>query len=249
MECTLQNNLYICINLKAKDMITTVQFKTLDDLYKFYNEAIFEGNLAECIVNMSRHGGAYGFFAANRWRSGQGDKQIVHEISINPDYMNRTDKEWHSTLVHEMCHLWQEDNGSPSRRGYHNKEWAKKMIEVGLMPSDTGAEGGKMTGQSVTHYVIEGGLFDRVFNTLKSEDLDALRLKYLPTLAAVSFPGSRSTGEEGEEGEEEGGEDPGKKKRQGVKIKYTCPCGVNVWGKPDLKLRCNECEGDFEPQE
>lgn len=233
-------------------MITTVQFKTLDDLYKFYNDSIFNGELAECIVNMSRHGGAYGFFAANRWRSNQTtDKRaVVHEISINPDYMNRTDKEWHSTLVHEMCHLWQEDHGKPSRNGYHNKEWANKMIEVGLMPSDTGEVGGKMTGQSVTHYVIEGGIFDRVFNTLKLEDLEALRLKYRPTFAAMSFkPGTRSEGEDEKEGEGEGGKDPKKKRRQGVKIKYTCPCGNNVWGRPDLRLRCNVCEKDFEAEE
>ena len=50
-------------------MITTIQFKTLDDLYRFYNQAIFGGELSDCIVNMSRHGGAYGFFEANRWRS------------------------------------------------------------------------------------------------------------------------------------------------------------------------------------
>lgn len=37
-------------------MITTIQFKTLDDLYQFYNDAIFNGELSECIVNMSRHG-------------------------------------------------------------------------------------------------------------------------------------------------------------------------------------------------
>ena len=42
-------------------MITTIQFKTLDDLYRFYNQAIFGGELSDCIVNMSRHGGAYGF--------------------------------------------------------------------------------------------------------------------------------------------------------------------------------------------
>lgn len=39
-------------------MITTIQFKTLDDLYRFYNQAIFGGELSDCIVNMSRHGGA-----------------------------------------------------------------------------------------------------------------------------------------------------------------------------------------------
>jgi hypothetical protein len=29
------------------------------------------------------------------------------------------------------------------------------------------------------------------------------------------------------------------------KTKYTCPYGVNVWGKPGLKIRCRECLGDF----
>jgi hypothetical protein len=43
-------------------MITTAQFKTLDDLYGFCNNALFGGLLPECIVNMSRHKGTYGFF-------------------------------------------------------------------------------------------------------------------------------------------------------------------------------------------
>lgn len=77
-------------------MITTIQFKTLDDLYQFYNDAIFNGELSECIVNMSRHGGAFGFFAANRWRGDGQEKKVVHEISINPDFMNREDRDWHS---------------------------------------------------------------------------------------------------------------------------------------------------------
>lgn len=166
-------------------MITTIQFKTLDDLYQFYNDAIFNGELSECIVNMSRHGGAFGFFAANRWRGDGQEKKVVHEISINPDFMNREDRDWHSTLVHEMCHLWQEDFGRPSRGGYHNSQWADKMIQVGLMPSDTGEAGGKRTGQSITHYIIPGGKFEQVFNTLSREDLQNLRLRYKPTLAAV----------------------------------------------------------------
>lgn len=147
-------------------MITTIQFKTLDDLYRFYNQAIFGGELSDCIVNMSRHGGAYGFFAANRWRGENETKKIIHEISINPDFMNRDDIEWHSTLVHEMCHLWQEDFGKPSRGGYHNRQWADKMIQVGLMPTDTGEPGGQLTGQRVTHYIIPDGKFEQVFKTL-----------------------------------------------------------------------------------
>ncbi len=60
-----------------------------------------------------------------------------------------------------MCHLWQHHFGTPSRTGYHNKEWAAKMREVGLIPSDTGKPGGKDTGQKVSDYLEEGGRFER----------------------------------------------------------------------------------------
>jgi len=59
------------------------------------------------------------------------------------------------------------------------------MIQVGLMPSDTGEAGGKRTGQSITHYIIPGGKFEQVFNTLSREDLQNLRLRYKPTLEAT----------------------------------------------------------------
>lgn len=227
-------------------MITTIQFKTLDDLYRFYNQAIFGGTLSDCIVNMSRHGGAYGFFAANRWRGENEAKKIIHEISINPDFMNREDIEWHSTLVHEMCHLWQEDFGKPSRGGYHNRQWADKMVQVGLMPTDTGEPGGKQTGQYVTHYIIPDGRFEQVFKTLSSEDLQNLRLRYKPTLAALSAKPVRIGSSGGDDGGEPevgaGGDD---ESRSGKRKKYTCGCGCNVWGKSGLLLKCGLCGTDF----
>ena len=227
-------------------MITTIQFKTLDDLYRFYNQAIFGGTLSDCIVNMSRHGGAYGFFAANRWRGENEARKIIHEISINPDFMNREDIEWHSTLVHEMCHLWQEDFGKPSRGGYHNRQWADKMVQVGLMPTDTGEPGGKQTGQYVTHYIIPDGRFKQVFKTLSSEDLQNLRLRYKPTLAALSAKPVRigsSGGDDG--GEPEAGAGGDDESRSGKRKKYTCGCGCNVWGKSGLLLKCGLCGTDF----
>lgn len=225
-------------------MITTNQFKTLDDLYKFYNGALFNGELSECIVNMSRHGGSYGFFAAERWKGEEGaENKVIHEISINPDFMNRTDKEWHSTLVHEMCHLWQQDKGKPSRRGYHNKQWADKMEEIGLMPSNTGQPGGNRVGQNMTHYVIMNGLFERVFNTLEASDLENLRLKYKPNFAVEVVEKTKNADDEdGEEGKEPA--EP-KAPKSGKKFKYTCSCGVNVWGKDGLKLKCCNCDTEF----
>ena len=58
-----------------------------------------------------------------------------------------------------MAHQWQRHHGKPSRTGYHNKEWAAKMIEVGLVPSSTGEIGGKQVGQHMTHYIADGGAF------------------------------------------------------------------------------------------
>ena len=56
-------------------MITTIQFKTLDDLFQFYNNRLFEGKLPECIVNMSRKGGSYGFFRCRPMERGFNAKE------------------------------------------------------------------------------------------------------------------------------------------------------------------------------
>jgi hypothetical protein len=45
------------------------------------------------------------------------------------------------------------------------------MERIGLMPSATGAPGGRRTGQRMTHYIIRGGLFDRAFRGRKFRDL------------------------------------------------------------------------------
>jgi hypothetical protein len=232
-------------------MITTVQFKTLDDLYKFYNEALFEGGLSDCIVNMSRHNGSYGFFAARRWKTEEaGKEKVIHEISLNPDFLDRPDVEWHATFVHEMVHLWQEDHGHPSRAAYHNKEWGWKMEEVGLIPSDTGKPGGKKTGQNMSHYIKAEGAFIKTFERLTAETLEALRLKYLPAYPHPEPAKRRRGGASGEEGgsegenEEEAGEEETTEKYTSKK-KYSCPCGNNVWGRPGLKIMCGECKEEY----
>lgn len=235
-------------------MITTAQFKTLDDLYDFYNKALFDGSLSDCIVNMSRHSGTYGFFSAKRWMTVTGgEPRHAHEISINPDHMDRPFAEWHATLVHEMCHLWQEDHGHPSRGTYHNKEWAWKMEAVGLVPSDTGQPGGKKTGQNMTHYINPEGPFIKTFNRLSTETLEALKLKYLPAYTSQDRAKAKRKGSGGEGtaagGDEENGEgEEGTIEKKSSKTKYSCPCGFNVWGKPGLNIQCGDCGGSFKEE-
>jgi hypothetical protein len=73
-----------------------------------------------------------------------------------------------------MAHQWQFEFGTPSRAGYHNEEWSKKMQSIGLMPSHNGKPGGKKTGQNMSDYVISGSFFEIVLS------LGMIELFYLP---------------------------------------------------------------------
>jgi len=207
--------------------ITKQQFNTLEDLFDYYNGALFNNELPACLVNLSRHRGSHGFFAPEHWQDRK--RKAVHEISLNPDTMSRTDKEWHSTLVHEMVHLWEKVNGTQSRQCYHNWIWAEKMETLGLIPSNTGKPGGKKTGQRMTHYIIQGGPFDVAFKKIKQQNFENLKLPYKPN--PLFF-----------------GRGKGKPKSlSGVKIKYTCACDIRVWGKSGLRIKCMVCEKQFMP--
>jgi SprT-like family len=124
------------------------QLRAYRAAFDYFNERLFDGELSRCLLNFSRKSKrTRGFFAPNRWERGDGR---THEISLNPDFLKREPRSVMSTLVHEMIHLWQEEFGTPSRTGYHIREWAGKMESLGLMPSHTGLPGGKRTGQTVS---------------------------------------------------------------------------------------------------
>lgn len=198
---------------------TSAQFAAYEQMFAYFNVRLFGGALPPVLLNFSRHAKAYGFFAPERWEKG---KEVKHEISLNPSHLrSRRPIEVASTLVHEMVHLWQQENGKPSRAGYHNEEWASKMEGVGLIPSSTGEPGGARTGQKMTHYIEKGGAFAVAFNTMPK---------------AYTLPWSC---------EEPAGTK--KPKSEKNKVKYTCPeCGANVWGKPELAILCVECDEKFE---
>lgn len=227
-------------------MITKQQFTTLNDLFDYYNNELFDNDLGSCLVNMSRHRGAHGFFAPKRWTNNE--EKVVHEISLNPDTMNRADIDWHSTLVHEMVHLWQQLTGNTSRRGYHCKKFADKMDSIGLIASSTGRPGGKRTGQNMTHYIQEGGLFEKAFKKISSNSLEQLKLPYTPSdpklepkdIKSTSIGSNSISSSIGNESENEP-----KKSTSGVKIKYECNCVNRIWGKSGLKITCNDCETEF----
>lgn len=198
------------------DEPTLTQYTAYTKAYDYFNEALFDKQLPKCLLNLSRKSKqTVGFFAPRCWER---DGIEINEISLNPQHLGRTPKETFSTLVHEMVHLWQQEEGTPSRANYHNAEWGSKMDVVGLTPSNTGQPGGKRTGQSMTHIIVPNGRFDRAFGSMPDDAL-------IPWLS--SMPESRP-------------------KKPSLRVKYHCPdCGNNAWGKPDLKLICGTCETAF----
>jgi hypothetical protein len=204
-------------------------FRTYDGLnaaFDHFNGELFGGALPPCLITMQRKSGAYGYFAGGRFGT-RDDREVTDEIALNPSHFKeRTAEQSLSTLVHEMVHLWQHHFGKPSRTGYHNKEWAQHMQGVGLVPSDTGAPGGKEVGQKVSHYIEAGGRFDQSCAALMRK---GFQLPYV----------ERWT---------EGGEKT-KKKKAASKTRYTCQdCGLNAWAKPGVLIACVECEKPLEAE-
>ncbi|HEX3747690.1 MAG TPA: SprT-like domain-containing protein [Bryobacteraceae bacterium] len=151
--------------------ITKIEYGEFQKAYAFLNDELFEGALPNILVTLQRLSRAHGYFSPNRFSNREADIS-VHEIALNPDgFVNRTDEEIISTLAHEMVHLWQHAYGKPGRRGYHNLQWAKKMKEVGLQPSDTGEENGKETGERVSHYIVGGGPFSKAYKKLEAKGI------------------------------------------------------------------------------
>jgi hypothetical protein len=107
------------------------------------NVPLFGGALHRVFLNFSHRAKSLGFFAPERWESGD---QVTHEISLNPSHLRRgSAREIASTLVHEMVYLWQYEHGRPKRAGYHDGQWA-------LVPSSTGGPGGRRVGYKMSHY-------------------------------------------------------------------------------------------------
>jgi hypothetical protein len=191
--------------------------------YDYLNSELFQNKLPGCLITLQRQRGSYGYFSADRF--GRKDGERTDEIALNPQHLaERSVEDSLSTLAHEMKHLEQHHFGKPGRGRYHNKEWAGMMEAIGLIPSDTAKEGGKRTGDAVSHYIKPGGPFALAVGRL-------LAAGFQITWREVGANQSASAGAEGNEAGGQGA--------SGKRTKFTCPdCGNNAWGKADLNLVC-----------
>jgi hypothetical protein len=211
--------------MPTKISLSLEQYKLLDNAYHFFNVKLFDNKLPECMIVLHRKKNSRGYFHAERYiekvnkvNKKKKSTKSIDELALNPDDFNRPDIAILSTLVHEMAHVWRHRcaDKKPSRGGYHDKLWANKMEEIGLMPSTTGREGGKKTGQRVTHYIVQDGEFET--HCLKFLKGKAIKLSSFEMLTS-----SRESNKN--------------------KVKYSCPsCDLNIWAKPNVHVNCGDCD-------
>ena len=146
-------------------------------------------------------------------------ERTADEIAMNPNHIGeRSAEATLSTLAHEMAHLWQHHFGKPSRNGYHNREWGRQMREIGLVPTATGAPGGKETGPRMSHMIEPNGAF--------AHSCEAL----ITTGAVINWHDPHV-------------ESLAARMKRNTRAKFTCPgCGQNAWAKPGAALACSDCD-------
>lgn len=190
----------------------------LDHLFLEHNP---KESLGPCLIIFSRPGRGrrgirYGHFHPESWTK-HVDGLIVPEISINPEVMFEGLQETIQTLVHEKCHQWQYAYGKPGKKGYHNAQFAQKMMAVGLKPicSDKNAKDGQVTGIKVHDKIIEDGLVDKFVKNLPEN----LKLPFIGLSHGVKAAATTT-----------------------AYVKYKClVCSSSVRGKRGLNIKCIDC--------
>ena len=200
-------------------------YDALQEAYEFLNVALFDGTLLNCVITLQRRNRAYGYFSPMRFERRDGPSR--DEIALNPSYFpTRSLADTLATLAHEMVHLWQSHFGNPGRRGYHNREWADKMQDIGLQPSSTGAVGGRETGDTMSHYILPDGLFIAAVESLKRQ---GFRLEWTESIRY------RSSKVENDPSDDERSSES----KSGKRVKYSCPaCGLNAWARHNAQIKC-----------
>ena len=211
-------------------MIGLEQLEKIEQAYFHFNHELFNDELPEVYITMRASGRTYGYHRGDSFErsindsEGDGQPQVekISELALNPEKFQDL-PELLQTLVHEMAHVWQLVHGKPSRNGYHNMEWVRKMESVGLIPSKTGKKGGKKTGQQMMDYAEDGGQFDQMRSKLFADGW-TMEWAGVPDGLRVQRETSR-------------------------KVTYKCPiCELTAYGKPHLSISCNNCSEVLLPQ-
>lgn len=193
----------------------------LEDLFETFNEKYFNSELSRPVITVSPHGKESAFGWCTTWKAWKekGDGEGYYEINVCAEHLARPFKEVAGTLLHEMVHLYNVQNGvkDTSRGGtYHNKEYKAAAEQHGLM-----VEKDEKYGWAITHL---------------NEDSEKETENFMNFICKESFDLYREA-ETKEAKEKKGGSNS---------IKYVCPvCGAIIRATKKVRVICAECDVEF----
>ena len=145
----------------------------------------------------------------------------VQFIAINPSLFNMGFRSTFGTFVHELCHLYEHKYIGVTRGNYHSKKWEYLMNVCGLEAVFASGR------QSASTKIPENGIFDEFLAYFKEKHKGLL----IPFEKIDTVAGGKE------------------KTPNRNKIKYTCLCNNNVWGKAGLHIYCTECDSEYREEE
>lgn len=117
----------------------------LESLFSKFNARFFAGELEKPVITVSpdHTRGAYGWYTGwKAWQDGAKEGGY-YEINLCAEYLNRPFEETCSTLIHEMVHLKNLQDGvqDTSRSGlYHNQKFKSVAEATGALTVEKGSK-------------------------------------------------------------------------------------------------------------
>jgi len=197
--------------------ITDSHHNKLDELFHYYRKMLFDVELSDCMITLGTDHEESNFFKPKAWLDKSDKLSLISNIILNPVIIGRKSINWHIAIVLGMVHLKQYLYGNPGRRGYHNLEYAKMTEKVGIIMSDIGMSVGKKTGEKLLSYIPANSPFEKAYRNHPDK-----YIRYVSFYLGEAKSSSNKS-----------------------QKKYTCPCGINMWGKRRIRVTCDECNKKF----
>lgn len=109
----------------AEAMRMSETIKSLEDIFDKLNAIYFEGKLPKPVITVQTTPKAYGHCSTKKiWKS---ENEGMYEINLGAEFINRPKEQTCATLLHEMVHLYCNENDirDTCQNGrYHNKAFS-----------------------------------------------------------------------------------------------------------------------------
>ncbi len=198
----------------------------LNRIFDLLNDRYFESALSRPVITIQSTPKAYGHYTKYDAWSVDGNRGM-REINIGAGTLSRPIENVVATLLHEMCHYWNDRQGiKDTSRGntYHNKNFKTAAEARDLIVTHHNKYGWAVTSPSdaIVEFCIENNLTEI---RLSRNDGVSLRVSGAGTHAATN-----------------GGSNGMRVKKPSSTRKYICPCcGISVRATKTVHIGCLDC--------